>query len=74
MQFPINFSTKVNWTRISEYKHSPNQPAGVRDYPGTVVSIVSITLLIIKIIIYIKIGITNKYNVNLNFESCQSTG
>ena len=30
---------KVNWTRISEYKHSPNQPAGVRDYPGTVVSI-----------------------------------
>jgi len=27
----------VNWTRISEYKHSPNQPAGVREYPGTVV-------------------------------------
>ena len=27
----------VNWTRISEYKHSPNQPAGVKDHPGTVV-------------------------------------
>ena len=27
----------VNWTRISEYKHSPNQPAGVKEYPGTVV-------------------------------------
>ena len=27
----------VNWTRISEYKHSPNQPAGVRDLPGTVI-------------------------------------
>ena len=27
----------VAWTRISEYKHSPNQPAGVKDHPGTVV-------------------------------------
>ena len=27
----------VDWTRISEYKHSPNQPAGVKDHPGTVV-------------------------------------
>lgn len=27
----------VNWTRISEYKHSPNQPPGVRQNPGTVV-------------------------------------
>ena len=25
------------FTRISEYKHSPNQPAGVRDLPGTVI-------------------------------------
>ena len=24
----------VNWTRISEYKHSPNQPAGVKEHPG----------------------------------------
>ena len=27
----------VNWTRISEYKHAPNQPAGTKDYPGTVI-------------------------------------
>ena len=27
----------MNWTRISEYKHSPKQPAGVKEYPGTVV-------------------------------------
>ena len=27
----------MNWTRISEYKHSPNQPAGVKEHPGTVV-------------------------------------
>ena len=25
------------FTRISEYKHSPNQPAGVKDLPGTVI-------------------------------------
>jgi len=27
----------VGWTRISEYKHSPNQPPGAQDLPGTVV-------------------------------------
>ena len=27
----------MDWTRVSEYKHSPNQPAGVKDHPGTVV-------------------------------------
>ena len=27
----------VNWTRISEFKHAPNQPAGVKEHPGTVV-------------------------------------
>lgn len=27
----------VNWTRVSEYKHAPNQPAGVKEHPGTVV-------------------------------------
>jgi len=25
------------WTRISEYKHSPNQPASAREGPGTVI-------------------------------------
>ena len=25
------------WTRISEYKHSPNQPEGTKDLPGTVI-------------------------------------
>ena len=34
----VNYpGAEVNWTRISEYKHSPNQPEGVRDLPGTVV-------------------------------------
>ena len=28
---------EVNWTRISEYKHAPNQPTGVKEHPGTVV-------------------------------------
>ena len=27
----------LEFTRISEYKHSPNQPAGVRDLPGTII-------------------------------------
>jgi len=27
----------VGWTRISEYKHSPNQPTGAKDLPGTVI-------------------------------------
>lgn len=27
----------VGWTRISEYKHSPNQPQGAKDLPGTVI-------------------------------------
>ncbi|XP_023325294.1 uncharacterized protein LOC111699005 [Eurytemora carolleeae] len=27
----------VGWTRISEYKHSPNQPKGTKDLPGTVI-------------------------------------
>jgi len=27
----------VGWTRISEYKHSPNQPKGAKDLPGTVI-------------------------------------
>jgi len=30
-------SGDVGWTRISEYKHSPNQPAGAQDLPGTVI-------------------------------------
>ena len=42
---------KVNWTRISEYKHSPNQPAGVRDYPGTVVSISISTCTVVRLFI-----------------------
>ncbi|XP_023320773.1 uncharacterized protein LOC111695623 [Eurytemora carolleeae] len=34
----VNYpSPDVNWTRISEYKHAPNQPPGVKEYPGTVV-------------------------------------
>ena len=34
----VNYpEAEVGWTRISEYKHSPNQPAGVKDHPGTVV-------------------------------------
>jgi len=34
----VNYpEANVNWTRISEYKHSPNQPAGVKEHPGTVV-------------------------------------
>jgi len=34
----VNYpGSEVNWTRISEYKHSPNQPQGVRDIPGTVI-------------------------------------
>ena len=34
----VNYpESDVNWTRISEYKHAPNQPAGVKEYPGTVV-------------------------------------
>jgi len=34
----VNYpEASVNWTRISEYKHSPNQPAGAKDHPGTVV-------------------------------------
>ncbi len=28
---------EVPYTRIVEYKHKPNQPAGVRDAPGTVI-------------------------------------
>jgi len=28
---------EVNFTRVSEYKHAPNQPPGVKEYPGTVV-------------------------------------
>ena len=24
----------MNWTRVSEYKHAPNQPAGVKEHPG----------------------------------------
>jgi len=27
----------VGWTRISEYKHSPNQPKGAQELPGTVI-------------------------------------
>jgi len=27
----------VGWTRISEYKHSPNQPVGVTELPGTII-------------------------------------
>lgn len=27
----------VDWTRISEYKHSPNQPDGAHSLPGTVI-------------------------------------
>lgn len=30
-------SGDVGWTRISEYKHSPNQPEGAKDLPGTVI-------------------------------------
>merc|ERR1712045_882367 len=30
-------ASEFGFTRISEYKHSPNQPAGVADLPGTVV-------------------------------------
>jgi len=30
-------ASEFEFTRISEYKHSPNQPAGVRDLPGTVI-------------------------------------
>jgi UDP-galactopyranose mutase len=26
-----------DWTRISEYKHAPNQPPGAQDLPGTVI-------------------------------------
>ena len=28
------YQADVNWTRISEYKHAPNQPAGVKEHPG----------------------------------------
>ena len=28
---------EVDYTRIVEYKHKPNQPAGVKEAPGTVV-------------------------------------
>ena len=31
------------FTRISEYKHSPNQPEGAHDLPGTVIYKVSDT-------------------------------
>jgi len=30
-------ASEFDFTRISEYKHSPNQPAGVKDLPGTVI-------------------------------------
>ena len=30
------------FTRISEYKHAPNQPAGVTSLPGTIIYRVSI--------------------------------
>jgi len=30
-------ASEFEFTRISEYKHSPNQPAGVKDLPGTVI-------------------------------------
>jgi len=34
----VNYpSGDVGWTRISEYKHSPNQPKGAKDLPGTVI-------------------------------------
>ena len=55
---------KVNWTRISEYKHSPNQPAGVRDYPGTVVSISISTCTVVSI---------NHYCPRLFVKFCPST-
>ena len=29
-----NVQADVNWTRVSEYKHAPNQPAGVKEHPG----------------------------------------
>ena len=29
-----NFQADVNFTRISEFKHAPNQPAGVKEHPG----------------------------------------
>jgi len=30
-------SSDVGYTRISEYKHSPNQPPGAKDLPGTII-------------------------------------
>ena len=36
----------VGWTRISEYKHSPNQPPGAEKLPGTVVYKVSNEIMI----------------------------
>ena len=30
------------FTRISEYKHAPNQPAGVTSLPGTIIYRVSV--------------------------------
>ncbi len=29
-----NVQADVNFTRISEFKHAPNQPAGVKEHPG----------------------------------------
>ena len=41
--FLVKKKTFSEFTRISEYKHSPNQPAGVRDLPGTIIYRVNLT-------------------------------